>query len=81
MVSSAPLQARSPLPSLTTASPFGLRFASSGVVTAVVAPRCFGSLCAFFGRFSSSSAPSSFGPSLGPPFRSCEPRTLLRPLL
>jgi len=37
--------------------------------------------CAFFGRFSLSSAPSSFGPSLGPPFCSCEPQTLLRPLL
>ena len=36
---------------------------------------------AFVGRFPLSFVLSFFGPSLGPPFCSCRPQTLLRPLL
>ena len=52
----------------------------SRVVTVVVAPCCF--VCSF-GRHSRIRrlAPSSFGPSLGTPFCSCIPQTLLWPLL
>ena len=52
----------------------------SGVVTAVVAPRCF-VLSSVIPSSASVGSVRSFGPSLGTPFRSCAPPTLLWPLL
>ena len=52
----------------------------SGVVTAVVAPRCF-VLSPVLPSSASVGSVRSFGPSLGTPFRACAPRTLLWPLL
>jgi hypothetical protein len=52
----------------------------SGVVTAVVAPRCF-VLSSVIPSSASVGSVRSFGPSLGTPFRSCVPLTLLWPLL
>jgi len=52
----------------------------SGVVTVVVAPRCF-VLCFVIVSSLSIGSLSSFGPSLETPFRSCVPQTLLWPLL
>lgn len=53
----------------------------SGVVTAVVTSRCFRRLAKLLFRFSLSFALWFFGPSLGSPFLSCSPQTLLWPLL
>ena len=53
----------------------------SRVVTAVVTSCRFGRLSKLPSRFSLSFALSFFGPSLGPPFCSCGPQTLLWPLL
>jgi hypothetical protein len=52
----------------------------SRVVTVVVAPRCF-VLCFVIVSSPSIGSLSSFGPSLGTPFCSCLPSSLLRSLL
>jgi len=53
----------------------------SRVMTVVVMSCCFGRLLKWLFRFSLSSVLSFFGPSLGSPFCSCQPPSLLWPLL
>ena len=67
-------------PRLAAASPPGLWFAGRGGHRSCRAPPFRTALEAPL-RFSLSFALSFFGPSLGTPFCSCVPQTLLRPLL